>query len=291
MTMQCITVVMYLISTTHVILALQIDYNAFAINRNADEVFNRLGGYPTTLAQLALEFTNCAFADSILIWRVWVLWNRRWTIIVLPICLVLASATSSYIYVYEVSKINSTQAKFSDVFARHTEVVSVIFASCIVATNLLCTGLIAGRIWWHNRQLQLSLGRQVASRRYRAIFFTILESGTIYSMAWVLLIILDLANSNAVFPMIDMVAQLTGIVPALIVVLVARSVNEQSTFQWQDSSVSALSSPRFQRQHTTTTFQLMTTGPIIEEATPTVHLMNRTSFSDNVGLDSEGSKV
>ncbi|KIK59369.1 hypothetical protein GYMLUDRAFT_245436 [Collybiopsis luxurians FD-317 M1] len=130
---------MYLISTTHVILAMQIDYNAFVINRNADEVFNRIGGYPTTLAQLALEFTNCVFADSILIWRVWVVWDRQWTIIVLPICLVVASAASTYGYVYEISEIKSPEAKFSDVFAKSTEVVSVVFASCTVVTNLLCT--------------------------------------------------------------------------------------------------------------------------------------------------------
>ncbi|KIK51597.1 hypothetical protein GYMLUDRAFT_265729 [Collybiopsis luxurians FD-317 M1] len=271
---------MYLLSTTHVILAIQIDYNAFVINRNADEVFNRIGGYPTTLAQLALEFTNCIFADSILIWRLWVLWDRQWTIIVLPICLVIGSAALAYDFVYEISKINSPEANYSDVFARKSEVVGIVYGICTVVTNLLCTGLIAGRIWWHNRQMQLSLGRQMASKRYRAIFFTILESGTIYSMAWIILIILDLCNSNATFPMIDIMAQLSkGIVPALIIVLIARSVDGLSALRRQNTSNPDLSMPRFPGQRTTS--QLMTSGLIIEEA----------SFRDNVEQGSEETKV
>ncbi|KAJ3781860.1 hypothetical protein GGU10DRAFT_437025, partial [Lentinula aff. detonsa] len=206
-TIQSITILMYILSTAHLILALQIDYTAFAINRNADSVFNRLGGYPTSLAQLGIEFTNCVLADSILIWRVWVLWNCRWTVVVFPICLVLASASktkssynnlrealtevqaSSYGFVYQVSKINSTSAEFSDVFNPQAENWSLVFGSCILVTNLLCTGLIASRIWWQNRQLQITLGRRMASRRYQAIFFAILESGAIYSAAWIILIV------------------------------------------------------------------------------------------------------
>ncbi|KIK59398.1 hypothetical protein GYMLUDRAFT_245458 [Collybiopsis luxurians FD-317 M1] len=287
-TIQCITILMYIISTTHVILALQIDYDAFAINRDADQVFNRLGGYPTTIAQLALELINCVFADSILIWRVWILWNRRWIIIVMPICLLLASATSSCAYVDQISKMNSPEAKFSDVFSSRTKVLSIICSSCIVVTNLLCTGMITGRIWWHNRQLQLSLGRQLARRKYRVIFFSILESGTIYSMAWILLIILELASSNAVFPMLDMISQLTGIAPALIVVLVARSVDAQSTYHWRDITVPATSSdPSSPRRRTSTKNQHSITRPIVEEATS----VDYSSFGDAEELESEQSKV
>ncbi|KIK59370.1 hypothetical protein GYMLUDRAFT_678270 [Collybiopsis luxurians FD-317 M1] len=127
--------------------------------------------------------------------------------------------------------------------------------------------------------MQLSLGRQIASKRYQAIFFTILESGTIYSMVWVLLIILYLCNSNVAFPMIDIIAQLTGIVPALIVVLVARSVDGLSALRRQNTSNSALSLLSFPRRRTTS--QLMTSGPIIEEF----------SFSDNAEQGSEQLKV
>ncbi|KAJ3737826.1 hypothetical protein DFJ43DRAFT_1046543 [Lentinula guzmanii] len=273
-TIQSITILMYILSTAHLILALQIDYTAFAINRNADSVFNRLGGYPTSLAQLGIEFTNCVLADSILIWRVWVLWNCRWIVVVFPICLVLASATSSYGFVYQVSKINSTSAEFSDVFNPQAENWSLVFGSCILVTNLLCTGLIASRIWWQNRQLQITLGRRMASRRYQAIFFAILESGAIYSAAWIILIVLELIGSNAVFTVVDSVAQITGIVPALIVVLISRSVNGLQT------TYTAPSYPMFRHRQTATTNQFTTTEPVAQE-TP-IHLVAGNSLTGDI---------
>ncbi|KAF5366131.1 hypothetical protein D9757_010960 [Collybiopsis confluens] len=220
-----VTIFQYCMVTVHLCLAFYQNYAAFTIYSDAQEAFNRLGTEPYTLSQLAIEWTNCACADSILIWRLWIFWGKRFTTVVVPITLVILSTASGYLVVWSMYQANnSTSSDFGDLFGPSVEKWAILLAVCIILTNIICTGMIAGRIWWHIRELQKVLGVDGMPNRYQAIFLGILESGALYLVAWIVAIILYLINESAIIPMLDIISQLSGIVPALIVILVSRNI-------------------------------------------------------------------
>ncbi|KIK68407.1 hypothetical protein GYMLUDRAFT_35821 [Collybiopsis luxurians FD-317 M1] len=223
---RAISIFQYCMVTVHICLAFYQNYMAFTVYDDAEEAFNRLGAEPYTLSQLAIEWTNCACADSILIWRVWILWGKRISTVIVPILLVILSTTSGYLVVWSMNQANkSASSNFGDLFGPEVEKWAILLAVCIILTNIICTGMIAGRIWWHNRELQKAMGINGMPHRYRTIFLGILESGALYLVAWIAAILLYLINESAIIPMLDIISQLSGIVPALIVILVSRNID------------------------------------------------------------------
>lgn len=107
------TVILYVISTIHLALAMKQNFEAFAVDENADEVFADQAG-DIVIAHLAMELVNvrvlhvglvymipltdmlqCIIADMILIWRAWVLWNRDWRIVIL-LCVLLVGSSGAF---------------------------------------------------------------------------------------------------------------------------------------------------------------------------------------------------
>jgi hypothetical protein len=77
----------------------------------------------------------------------------------------------------------------STIFGGDIGNVAYLVGACIVITNVLCTSLIAGRIWYMQKKIwkgitakNINKSRQ---RTYRLIALTIVESGTLYSALWV----------------------------------------------------------------------------------------------------------
>lgn len=220
--------IMYSISTTHLVLALVQDLRIFVfhpttVNDNTEKI-----GNPYIVAQLGLEFTNCLLADSVIIWRAWVLWQKRTVVVAVPIALLLATGVSGFIFLYRISKIDSPGSVFVDVFDNSVATWTTAFAALTLTTNILSTALIAYRIWSHHRQLKHLFNTSPIHSRYREIFIIVVESGAIYSTAWALTIALNLIGSVGIIVMVDIIAQLTGIVPTLIVVLIASKSDSES---------------------------------------------------------------
>ncbi|KAJ4490052.1 hypothetical protein J3R30DRAFT_3693515 [Lentinula aciculospora] len=221
-----VTIFQYCMVTVHISLAFYQNYLAFTVFDDAEAEFNKLGAAPYTLAQLAIEWTNCACADSILIWRVWILWSQRLCVVILPVILVIISTTSGYLVCWSMNAVDSSaSADFGDLFGPAVEKWAILLAICIMLTNIICTGMIAGRIWWHNRETQKAMGVNGMPHKYRTIFYGVLESGALYLLAWIVAILLYLINTSAIIPMLDIISQLSGIVPALIVIIVSRSID------------------------------------------------------------------
>ncbi|KAK7440809.1 hypothetical protein VKT23_016887 [Stygiomarasmius scandens] len=228
MSIKALTVVLYFVTTVHLAIAFRQYLYAFVVNNDANQVFEHVGDATLTLIQLGIEFTNSFFADSILIWRVWVLFNRRYIVIAVPVMLLLGSTSSAYIFLWKASKIKGSTSDFFEIFTPDLQNWSIVSATCTILTNLLSTGLIAGRIWYHNRLMERAMGNPAMTRKYQTILLTFLESGALYSLAWIILMILDLVGSAAIITILDIIAQLTGIVPTVIVLLISRSIDYAS---------------------------------------------------------------
>ncbi|KAJ7104612.1 hypothetical protein C8R44DRAFT_333510 [Mycena epipterygia] len=106
----------------------------------------------------------------------------------------------------------------------------VPFFALSLATNVLVTTLTAARIWWICRQARAYLRTDLQKRCVSSISI-IVESGVIYSASVLAYLIFGAIPSASIVqePIMQMLAQVVGIVPTLIIVRVGLGVSIQST--------------------------------------------------------------
>ncbi|SJK99453.1 uncharacterized protein ARMOST_02754 [Armillaria ostoyae] len=165
------------------------------------------------ILQEAATVTNCLIGDTILIWRLYVIWNKKIFICLFPVSLVLAFGVCGYISIYRLSHLS-----LSDV---HTvnDILNWLQAtwSLSLATQILVTTLIATRIWLLSRQaLARPSGKQ--SNPYMTVIWTVVESGAIYTFTATLMLAFFTQRSQVSTVMGDALGQISAIVPALIIV-------------------------------------------------------------------------
>ncbi|KAJ6460199.1 hypothetical protein C8R45DRAFT_1081186 [Mycena sanguinolenta] len=145
-----------------------------------------------------------SIADGLLIYRCYVVWNHDWRVIVLPVMLLIASTACGF-----------------DVFLDPTPQFAVI-----LVTNFLVTGLTAGRIWWISHHGRAYLG-EAAQKRYAFAILLTVESGLLYSatiLAFLIVISIPSLAYTLEEPLLQIVTQVTGIAPTLIIVRVGMGV-------------------------------------------------------------------
>ncbi|KAK0203201.1 hypothetical protein DFS33DRAFT_1489210 [Desarmillaria ectypa] len=176
---------------------------------------------------------NTDIADTITIWRCWIVWGRRWMVIILPILLFLSQGVfgcfALHADLYETSNGNTALGKSEINW-------TTMYLSFSLATTLLCTALIIYRIVTVRRS---SDGISAAARVYRGIVEILVESALLYAVSLILFIVLIARGGAAsAYPQIIYVT-VTGIAPALIVARVT-SGQARPNDSWQASHISAL---------------------------------------------------
>lgn len=161
--------------------------------------------------------TNNAVADGLFAYRCYLIWGPAYNkqVIILPAFLLLVTTALGYStsYANNLSDPNS-----------HIMDSRIGFAFAIV-TNLMLTGLTAGRIWWTRRELRI-VGQENFAQRYTTAISVILESGAAYSMFLVLVIVaLSLGRTATSGPTATLASfsygaagQLVNIVPTIFIV-------------------------------------------------------------------------
>jgi len=154
-----------------------------------------------------LYVANNLVADSLLIYRCWVVWNRN-IFVIIPgfVGLVITS-----------------------VFGWDQQIPTLApFYALTLATNIVVSVLTAGRIWWIGRQYRLAQSSK--SSTYGSSIVIILESGMIYSMFVVARIAVDNVQPFSVVILVtEMLRQVMGIVPTLIIVRVGLGISVESS--------------------------------------------------------------
>ncbi|PBK67873.1 hypothetical protein ARMSODRAFT_1020373 [Armillaria solidipes] len=180
----------------------------------------------------------CLIGDTILIWRLYVLWNKKIFICLFPVSLVLAFGVCGYISIYRLSHLS-----LSDV---HTvnDILNWLQAtwSLSLATQILVTTLIATRIWWLSRHaLARPSGKQ--SNPYMTVIWTVVESGAIYAFTATLMLAFFTQRSQVSTVMGDALGQISAIVPALIIVRAGLGYSQTGLSDLGGSSGSRYRSP------------------------------------------------
>ncbi|KAJ7173011.1 hypothetical protein C8R43DRAFT_679035 [Mycena crocata] len=183
--------------------------------------------YSLTHLPVWLEGTGDAFfclnifmADCLFIWRCWIIWNRRWLIVVLPMLATISGAVLAGIIVSDqVVALRSleafTVAKKSAEFVKF----STIYFSLSVATSLTTTFLITVRILLVQRMSkQTGTG---SHRSFNPIMEILIESAVLYSVTLLTFVVLDVKKDTSVFYAQNVHAQMAGLAPLLIFLRVA----------------------------------------------------------------------
>ncbi|KAJ6590678.1 hypothetical protein DFH09DRAFT_1245111 [Mycena vulgaris] len=141
---------------------------------------------------------NIFMADCFFIWRCWTVWNRRWTIVVIPLLATISGAIlAGFIISDQVIALKSLEAfniaKKSEEFIKF----STVYFSLSVATSLTMTLLITLRI-----------------------LLIFIESAVLYSTTLLMFVVLDLRKDVNIYYAQNIHAQMAGLAPLLIILLI-----------------------------------------------------------------------
>ncbi|KAJ7798871.1 hypothetical protein B0H14DRAFT_29758 [Mycena olivaceomarginata] len=120
------------------------------------------------LAQNAIFAINNLVTDSLFLYRCYMIWGSQWKVVVVPGILIIATVVTAL-------------ASVSQNFQQSPYIMAAI-------TNLVLVLLTAGRIWWIRRDAR-HIGATALNTRYDRAIAMIVESGAIYLISTILLIV------------------------------------------------------------------------------------------------------
>ncbi|KAM5530273.1 hypothetical protein V8D89_016052 [Ganoderma adspersum] len=170
------------------------------------------GSIPTPILQAAVtiaHFQN-AFSDIVLIWRVWVVWNRNLRSIILPVLMLITR--------FALGMMNAAGSISYNELAKIVPIPTVVLA---VGNTTLCTALIAGRLAYLDHLINghLQFGTAKRFHSYRGAILMVVESGAVLATANIIAMVLLILQHPGLHVMLNITTQLTAIVPTTIVVL------------------------------------------------------------------------
>jgi len=159
------------------------------------------------LANAEIFIFNNVVADGLLIYRCYSIWNKNIYVVLVPIIMLIITSILGW-----------------DILLPFTP-----FFALTLATNVVVTVLTAGRIWWLCRKARNYLQTDL-QRRYLSAISILVESGVAYSAVVLAYIVFGAFESTNIMqePIWEVLAQLVGIVPTLIIVRVGMGVSVQS---------------------------------------------------------------
>ncbi|KAF9450828.1 hypothetical protein P691DRAFT_428104 [Macrolepiota fuliginosa MF-IS2] len=158
----------------------------------------------TIISKHMFYLINNVIADSLLLYRCYIVWSRSVYIAVIPGIFLLASSILGLI-IMSGPTLRAGRRKF-------------LYMWLTLALNISVTALTAGRIWWMANKARRILGPALA-RRYYSALATIIESGAIYSLYVMIdLILLTIGHQSFIFD--AGLAHIVAIAPTLIIVQV-----------------------------------------------------------------------
>lgn len=182
-----------------------------------DIFFNKLlpgtATFQTLYPKYVMFVTNTALADTLLLYRCFVVWGCKKRIVLGPAVLLVAATIVGYLF--EGASLSLFQHSW-------------VYLAMTFALNVILTGLTAGRIW-HLARITKTLVDEALLKRYNTTIAMLVESGLIYSVY--MTFNLAFQNNSTANALLDAgLIQVVGIVPTLIIVQVGlgRSVNDGS---------------------------------------------------------------
>ncbi|KAK0205407.1 hypothetical protein DFS33DRAFT_764983 [Desarmillaria ectypa] len=186
---------------------------------------------PGNNLEIAMSITGIVSticSDSAMIWRCWMVWGKRWPIVMLPILFLISGIVSKIIMTYKLYTGSGTEA-FRDLLL-------ILYLAFILATTLWCTLMIIFRILSVG---QASTGSERPAKVYRHVIELLVESLALYAISLLLDVVLLACQNIANYYMETMAAFTRGVAPTLLIGRVAAG-HARPEDSWQGSVMSSL---------------------------------------------------
>jgi len=175
----------------------------FATLRNTSNTINSAAYVGQTL-----------LGDGFLLYRLFVIWEGNRIVMIPSLVSYLGCVVTGIggAHAFTVANGHTNAPLFASEYGRWI----LAFTCLTLFTNLVCTSLIAGKIWWIHRR-STSLDR-VGGQSLATPMIVIIESGAIYSISLIVQISLYASGSLAVFIIVDSATSIIGVTFLLIIV-------------------------------------------------------------------------
>ncbi|PBK94984.1 hypothetical protein ARMGADRAFT_910165, partial [Armillaria gallica] len=149
------------------------------------------------------------------IWCCWMVWGRRWSIVLFPIVSLISATGKMTDLIYSlVIKIIGTYTLFINQINKFKLIFLTIYASFVLATTLWCTLLIIYRIL---TVTGVNHGAGSQLRVYRHFIEVLVESSALYSISLIIFLALNLCKDMRELYLDSIVAIAKGVAPTLII--------------------------------------------------------------------------
>ncbi|EPT04835.1 hypothetical protein FOMPIDRAFT_1094714, partial [Fomitopsis schrenkii] len=212
-----ISILMFVVATIHIGVNYTRIIQAFIVHRNEPggpaAFFNELSNF-TQIFGSTLYIAQTVIGDSVVLLRCYLVWGSVWVIVV-PFVLLLGSTASGIGILYSFARV----VPQADIFVTELQNWITAFFSLTLATNIICTSLVAFRIWWLNRSIMAFLNHS-----YYPIMFLVLESGAVYSATLTALLILYKTGSWFQYVLLDAISPIVGLVFSMIIIRIGLGI-------------------------------------------------------------------
>jgi len=202
---------------------------AFTVRPNAIEFFAVLAE-PTSVIKSVIWVTQTVLGDAFVIYRAYIVWGHNRWVVLFPICCSMGTAIAGY----GACAAFARSTPNTSVFAITNWITSLFSLS--LSTNIICTSLVAFRIWSTHRRV-----KDYGATNLWPVMIIVIESGAIYSAGLISLLVTYAVGSNGQYPALDAELPLVGIAFNLIIVRVGLGLAQNSSMGGAISSRGASS--------------------------------------------------
>ncbi|PCH41956.1 hypothetical protein WOLCODRAFT_17409 [Wolfiporia cocos MD-104 SS10] len=227
----------YTLASVHVILGLAHIVRGFITLRGSIDPNNYLGdtAEPLDVAGNYIYITNLIVGDSVVVWRLYVVWGKRLWAAAIPIAMLVGTAIAGYGSI--------TQYFFPNVQVSATVDWGTSMFAISLSTNAIVTVMTAARIWYVSRTNNMMTGQQISS--YSRLILLILESGLTVTAAKLVEFVLFETCGNgytgnmainvpmALMPQLTAHMKIQGLIPTVIVLLVNTGYTQKDEYYSQ----------------------------------------------------------
>ncbi|KAK7058220.1 hypothetical protein R3P38DRAFT_2681330 [Favolaschia claudopus] len=236
----CITI------TAHWIITVDRSFQAFLFFQNGTYPLGFYGDLSqiTEVVKSAFCLTTLIIGDTIIIHRLWIIWDKRLIVVIFPMLSLLGLVVCSVGITYQFTRDKTGQSVFlSDASRWITS--DAVFTIC---TNIYSTTFISWRMWKVGRGMQPIGGIRIQARS--SVLAIIVESAAIYTTWSIFFFATYQSKSNLQFIAIDCLPAITGIACMLIHVRIGLGWAHQGSQAEAFESTGPLSISIAQHTHT-----------------------------------------
>ncbi|PBK79546.1 hypothetical protein ARMGADRAFT_1093028 [Armillaria gallica] len=207
----------FIISTIHIAAGLRSIIEGFVLLKdpNGSILYWEDNSRLVNVLQETATITNCIACDTIMLWRLYVIWNKSVRMSVPPAAMVLAFGVCGYISIYHLSSMDPRQESMQNIYRWLQASYSLS-----LATQLSVTTMIVARIWWLSQRAG-AWKSGPTSKPSMGIIWMIVESGAISAITSTLFLAFFNTDAKISIILADSLGQISAIAPSLILFRVA----------------------------------------------------------------------